>query len=51
MFSHANKEPLALANNGWVDISRLNCLHLDQAKEGHCKGNKNVFWMLLCITL
>lgn len=29
MFSHANKESLVLANKGQVDISRLNCLHLD----------------------
>lgn len=33
MFSHANKESLVFQrNNRCVDISRLNYLHLDQAK-------------------
>ena len=32
MFSHANKEELVSWNNRYVDISRLNYLHLDQVK-------------------
>ena len=33
MFSHANKEELVSWNNRYVDISRLNYLHLDQGKQ------------------